>query len=46
MTHCVHEDFIDLYSLTTIQASAIGSAIRDTLARLNLPLAQDPWSVR
>ena len=39
-TLCVHEDFIGLYSLPTIQASSIVLAVRDTLTRLNLPIAK------
>ena len=36
----VHEDFIGLYSLPTIEASSIISAIQDILTRLNLPIAK------
>ena len=36
----VHEDFIGLYSVPTIQASSIISAIQDILTRLNLPNAK------
>ena len=39
-TLCVHEDFIGLYSLPTIQASSIVLAVRDTLTRLNLPIVK------
>ena len=39
-TLCVHEDFIGLYSLPTIQASSIVLAVRDTLTCLNLPIAK------
>lgn len=39
-TQAVHENFISLYSLDTIKALSIVSPIRDTLARLNLPIAK------
>ena len=39
-TLCVHENFTGLYSLHTIEASSIVSAVRDTLAHLNLPISK------
>ena len=39
-TLTVHEDFIGLYCIPTIEASSIVAAARDTLARLNLPMTK------
>ncbi len=39
-TLVVHEYFIGLYSVPTIQASTIVSAVRDTLVRLNLSVSK------
>ncbi len=36
----VHEDFIGLYSIPTIQASSVVAAVRDTLTRLNLSMSK------
>ena len=36
----VHEEFIGLYSLPSIQASSIVLAIHDTLARFNLAMTK------
>ena len=39
-TLTVHEDFIGLYCIPTIEASLIVAAARDMLARLNLPMTK------